>query len=293
MQKIKIITDSACDISKEMERDLDILVLSFPITVDDKSYMERIDFTPAEFYDILLSSPRIPVTSQITNLRFCEVYEKLFDEGYTEVVYVSINSKGSSTRDAAMMAIDMFYDARPEAKGIMNIHVVDSLNYTLAYGYPVIQAALKAQKGADIKEILAYLEDWFASVEIYFAPYTLEFVKKSGRVSCAAAFVGELIGLRPIISIIDGETKIVEKVRGDKSIIPALIKHAQKSRIPETPYCTVCGMIKEHGEELVVQATKKLGQPPELNGDVGAAIAINAGPKVVALIIKGPRRDAK
>ncbi len=293
MPKIKIMTDSACDIPQEIERDLDILILNFPITVDDKGYMEREDFTNTEFYDILNTSAKIPVTSQITSPRFCEAFESLYREGYTDVIYVCINSKGSSTRDAAVLAAGMFYEEHPDAKDTMNIHVVDSLNYTLAYGYPVIQAAMKAQKGAAPKEILAYLEDWFASVEIYFAPYTLQFAKKSGRISCAAAFVGELVGLRPIISIINGEMKIVEKVRGDKSIIPALLKHAQKSRIPETPYCIVYGQNKDQGDELSAQAQKKLGAAPELICEVGAAIAINAGPRVVALIVKGPRRDAQ
>ena len=273
MPKIKIMTDSACDIPQEIERDLDILILNFPITVDDKGYMEREDFTNTEFYDILNTSAKIPVTSQITSPRFCEAFESLYREGYTDVIYVCINSKGSSTRDAAVLAAGMFYEEHPDAKDAMNIHVVDSLNYTLAYGYPVIQAAMKAQKGAAPKEILA--------------------AKKSGRISCAAAFVGELVGLRPIISIINGEMKIVEKVRGDKSIIPALLKHAQKSRIPETPYCIVYGQNKDQGDELSAQAQKKLGAAPELICEVGAAIAINAGPRVVALIVKGPRRDAQ
>lgn len=290
MSKIKIITDSASDIPKELEQELDIKILSFPITVDDKSYLERIDFTYDEFYEILHQSQRIPVTSHIINLQFVEEFKAAFDEGCSDVILVTINSKGSNTFSAANMGKDMFFDEYPEAKDKINIYVIDSLNYTLAYGYPVIEAAKKAKKGVSAKEIAAYLNDWFCSTEIYFAPYTLEFVKKSGRVSCAAAFVGELIGLRPIISIIDGETKIVEKVRGDKSIIPAILKHASQHMIPETPYCVVCGENPQHGDELKQALTKKFGYEPEYCEKIGAAIALNAGPDVVAVILKGARR---
>ncbi|MDF2566781.1 MAG: domain protein DegV family, partial [Oscillospiraceae bacterium] len=170
MQKIKIITDSACDIPKEYEKELDIQIIPFSIAVDDKSYLERVDFTNQEFYDILESSPRIPVTAHITSVQFNEIFEKSYRDGYTDVILITINSKGSNTYDAALIGKDLFYQENQEAFSKINIHIIDSLNYTLAYGYPVIEAAKKVQKGASSDEIVAFLEDWFASVEIYFAP---------------------------------------------------------------------------------------------------------------------------
>ncbi|MDF2567048.1 MAG: hypothetical protein K0R90_504, partial [Oscillospiraceae bacterium] len=106
----------------------------------------------------------------------------------------------------------------------------------------------------------------------------------------AAAFVGELIGLRPIISFIDGETKIVEKVRGDKNIVPSLLKLAQKSMIPHTPYCVLYGSIDDYGQELAMEMEKKVGYKPVMNCNIGAAISINAGHKIVAVVVKGSKR---
>lgn len=289
-QKIKIVTDSACDIPKEEEAQYGIEILSFPVAVEDKSYMERVDFTNEEFYEILETCSSIPATSQVTHIRFEELFERTFEEGYTDLIYVSINGTGSNTYSNSLMARDNFYQNHPEAKDSLRLHLIDSKTYTIAYGYPVIQAAAKAAKGIDAEDIVAYLRDWFDSVEIYFAPYSLEFVKKSGRVSCAAAFVGELIGLRPIISIIDGKTQIVEKVRGDRNIIPTLLKYAEKRMVPKTEYCLVGGSLPERFEELQREASALLKYDPVRAVPVGAAIAINAGPKVVGIIVKGQKR---
>lgn len=289
-QKIKIVTDSACDITKEDEERYGIEILSFPVTVDGKGYMERVDFTNEEFYDILSTCQAIPATSQVTHIRFEELFERVYKEGYSDLIYVSINSTGSSTYENSIMAKNTFYEQYPDAKDTFCIHLVDSKTYTIAYGYPIIQAAVKAAKGMSAVDIVAYLEDWFDSVEIYFAPYTLEFVKKSGRVSCAAAFVGELIGLRPIISIIDGKTEIVEKVRGDKNIIPALLRHAEKHMVPKTEYCLVGGALPDRFEELKKETADRFKYDAAYSVPVGAAIAINAGPKVVGIIVKGQKR---
>lgn len=289
--RIKVMTDSACDIPQDIETELDIRILPFPVTVGETGYLERVDFTNHEFYDILCKTVKIPVTSQLTMMQFEEEFEKVMSDGYNELIYVSINGNGSATNSNAHMAARAFYENHPDKKGEFKIHIVNSKTYTTAYGYPVIETAKKVRKGVSSAEIIAYLEDWFDSVEIYFAPYTLEFVKKSGRVPVAAAFVGELIGLRPIISIIDGETKIVEKVRGDKAVIPALLKYALNSMTPQTPYLLVKGMLEPEADELYEKAKRKFGYPAEMNNYIGAAIAINAGPKIVGLIVKGKNRS--
>lgn len=289
--KIKIMTDSACDIPKEDEKALDIKILNFPITIGDVGYTERVDFTPHEFYNILMTSPTIPVTSQITQIGFLDAYNEVASQGYTELIYVPINSLGSNTMNSSLMARDEFYRKNPD--GGLKIHIIDSRAYSMAYGYPVMESAKKVNKGADSAEIIAYLEDWFACVEVYCAPYTLEFMKKSGRVSCAAAFVGELIGLRPIISFIDGVTKVEEKVRGNNAIIPTLLKYAKEHAIPETPYILLESLLPEESAEFAEQLKKAFGYDAVGSYPLGAAITINAGPKVIAVIIKGERRKQK
>lgn len=291
MNRIKIMTDSASDIPKNIEEELDIKILSFPITIGDESYLERIDFTTDEFYELLLKTPKIPVTSQITSIQFVDHFTEVYEAGYEEVIFVSINGKGSNTYNSALLAKDNFFEQNKKAEDNFKINIIDGKTYTIAYGYAVIEAAKKAQKGATSSEIIAFINDWVESVVVYFSPLKLDFAKKSGRISCAAAFVGELIGLKPIIRIMDGEMKIIEKVRGDKAVVPALIKHAEETMIPKTPYYLVKGKSEQEAIELFEQTKKKFSYPCIDNLPVGAAIAINAGPQVIGIIVKGQNRS--
>ena len=252
MRKIKIVTDSACDIPKELEERYQIRILPFSIIVGDQAYTERKDFTNEEFYQVLATSHRLPSTAQYTPMQFLDLYEEIWKEGYTDLIYVSINSKGSATYGNSLMAKKEFFEAHP----------------------------------ASPEEIVAYLEDWFSCCRIYFAPYSLEFVKKSGRVSCAAAFVGELMGLKPIISFVDGESKTVAKVRGDKAVIPAILKLAKERMIPHTPYCIIGGSVQENIEEMDAESRKLFGYGSSMTATAGAAISINAGHRIIGIIIK-------
>ena len=290
MQKIKIMTDSACDISPELEKELGIKIMCFPITVGDVGYRERISFSNNEFYEIMDSTPEFPLTAQITTFEFVDAYKELFEQGYTDIINVTISSSGSNTYNSALMAKDNFFEEYPQAIGKINIYIIDSLSYTAVYGYPITQAAIKANKGSSVEEILAYLEDWLSCGELHFASYTLEYVKKSGRLSAASAFVGELLGLRPLIKVVDGVSYVPKKVRGDKNIIPELVETCVTSMIPKTPYIILKGSIDEYPNELAKELTKRLGYPPVAFYQIGAAVSANAGHKVAGFVIKGKKR---
>ena len=293
MQKIKIMSDSACDISLEHEKEFNIDILCFPVTIDGVGYMERETLTNFEFYEHLKTCNDQPATSQITSFRFVEHFKKVYEQGYKELIYVSISSTGSNTYNASLMARDTFFEENPDAKDKFKIHIIDSLIYTAGYGYPLIEAAKKAKKGVSSDEILAYLNDWFSCVQIYFAPYTLEQVKRSGRVSCAAAFVGELLGLRPLIRFKDGKSEVMEKIRGNKNIIPKIVDIVTKKMIPQTPYVVIQGSVPQHAEDLSAMMTKKIGYPPEMISYVGSAVANNCGAEVVAIAFKANREADK
>lgn len=288
MQKIKILTDSTCDIPKEEEKRLGIKIMCFPVTVDGVSYRERQDFSNAEFYKMMDNAKEMPTTSQLTAYEILEMYKELYSEGWTDVIHVTISSTGSATYNNALSATQTFKEEVLSKDGPeMRIHVVDSKNYTGVYGYPVMQAALKAQKGATSDEIIDYLHEWLDRAEVHFVPMTLKYVKRSGRVTAAAAFAGELLGLRPLIKIVGGVSTVVEKIRGEKNIIPKLLADAEQYMTPQTPYLIVSGSDKTLPKILEQAMTEKFGYPPEYMVEIGAAIACNAGHNVVGFVIKG------
>ncbi len=288
MQKIKLITDTPSDIPPQFENGIEIL--SVPISIDGKEYLERKDFSPTEFYDIVGTCKEIPKTSHVPLVDFVECFERLFKEGYDHAIFVSIASKGSNTLNVARMAGDMFFSSHPEAKDKITLHFIDSKSYAYSYGYAVVKANAMARSGKSIDEILAFLGDWFSRLEIFFAVYNLDFAKKSGRISVAAAFAGELIGLRPVLSIIDGKIDIFDKVRGDKNVLPRLLKEVSSRISKGSEYVVLKGTVDAQADEMAALLTEKLGYPPAGIFHLGAAITINAGPSAIGIAFLGEKR---
>ena len=108
MSKIQIMTDSASDISYEDERRYAISVIPFPITIGNKTYISRVDFDNEEFYSLMAQYDEIPKTAQITPFQFIDIYLREAQAGVNDLILVLINSKGSSTYDNSIQAIDMF-----------------------------------------------------------------------------------------------------------------------------------------------------------------------------------------
>ena len=147
MQKIKIVTDSASDIPQEDLEALGIEMLSIPIAVDGKGYFERKSFSIEEFYDILDGASEIPVTSRIPEQDYFACYRGAMEKGYTHLINVTINASGSGVNAAAHMARDRFYADIPGARQKLEIHIVDSGTYSLAYGWPTMPRWPKADGG--------------------------------------------------------------------------------------------------------------------------------------------------
>lgn len=283
MSKIKILTDTASDIPLLQAENAGIDMLSFMLTVDGDSYQEQRDLSKEEFYEILEHSAELPSTSQITAFTFVETFRRYLDEGYTDVIYVSINANGSATYQNACNARDTLYEDYPGAKEKMRIHILDSGNYTMTYGYPVLQAKQMADEGKSADEILDYLHNWLENVGVYFLPMTLKFVKKSGRLTAAAAFAGELLGLRPLIRISHGVISVSEKVRGEKNIVSKMTDKICSVIQKDSPYIVIQGSSAEYADLVEAALTERLGYPPVDRTKIGSAVAINAGYDLTAV----------
>ena len=290
MDKIKFITDSASDIPDEMLAEYQIDMCNIPITVDGEGYYERKSFTTQEFYKLLGAADEIPVTSRVPMDDFLACYQKAWEQGHSHIIHVTLNAGGSGINASAQMARERFYQKTPEARDKIGIHIVDSRTYSFVYGYPVVQGAKMARAGKSAEEILAYIEDYFDRVEIYLGCYSLEYAKRSGRIGAAAAFVGDVLGLRPIISMIDGQTKTVDKVRGDKNLPARLLQLYLDNRAgKEGPVLIVRGELDAPVEELQALLREDLGRDVQ-DYYAGASIAINTGPKLIAVVCLGKRR---
>ena len=284
MAKIKIVTDSTSDIPKNLAQELGIEVLPLTLTANGNEYRDGVDITPQEFYEILETSEAIPTSSCVAPGLYTELYEKSYEEGYTDIILTSINSKGSSTYQGAVMSKQMFFEDHPDAVGKINIYNVDSGTYSMIYGLAVIEAARMANDGAAAREIVEHIENRVKDARGMFVPMNLKFVKKSGRVSAASAFVGDALGLKPVITFEDGESLVISKIRGEKKVVPELLSLVKSERKVGTPYMLVGGNNDEQFNKLRDMCTEVLGEPPILEYPVGCVIAINTGPNIIGII---------
>lgn len=283
-QKIKLMTDSVSDISKDRAEALGIHLLYMPISIEGKALREEIDFTKEEFYKMIDEAQEYPSTAQVTPFEIQEAYEQIAAEGYTDLIYTTIGAGGSGTYNNAVMAREQYYEDHPQSQ--MKIHLVDGRNYTATYGYAVVEAAKMLARGASVPELIDYMDDWARHAGLYFVPMTLKYVKRSGRVSAAAAFAGELLGLKPFCRICNCVSNVIQKVRGEQNIIPKMVEVVKADIQPHSPYIVMQGSDTKIAQEFGAALTKALGYPPECYWNIGAAICCNAGPHVVGFVIK-------
>lgn len=286
MCKIKIATDSTADIPKDLCEELDISVLPLTILAGENEYRDGVDITPAEFYKIIDASKQLPVSSQVASVLYSELFEETWKAGYTDLIQVTLNSKGSGTYQAAVLSRDLFYEEHPEAKEQLSIHIIDSKTYSMAYGIGVIEGAQLVQTGSSVEEVIAHIEEWLVHTRPVFIPLNLQCVKKSGRISPAAAFVGDVMGLKPLITFEDGEAKIIDKARGERKAISALVERCRKERRPDTNYAIVYGCNTEALDHLKEACAQIMDRPPIAEYQVGCVISINTGPNMIGILYR-------
>ena len=276
-------TDSASDISYADEQKYSISVIPFPITLGDKSYTSRVDFDNEQFFDLMTKYDEIPKTAQINPFEFTQIYLKQAQDGVTDLILVLINSKGSSTYNNSVQAIELFYEEYPEYRDVMHIHSLDGMGYNAIYGAPVVNAAKMKEEGSSAEEIIKYLTDILPRRQIYFGIYDLKYAAKSGRIPTAAAFVGTALNLKPVMKIFDSGITTAAKCRGERSLVERVAEMSIADMEPGTPYELVYGNDKMCLEDLRHIMVEKLGYEPEANYQIGAAVAANAGPRVVGV----------
>ncbi len=283
---IKLITDSAADVPKKEAEEYGIRVMPIPITVDGVTYREGVDFTSEEYYGILTSAKAIPTTAQITLVEFAEAFQEEIAQGNRHLICVTITSQGSGIYNAACLARKMVLEKQPAGGEEVTIDVVDSAAYTYVYGHAVVKAAKAAREGMDREGVLELLHRELTTYQVYFGLTNLDFAKKSGRITSTAAFVGEVLGFRPLLTIHNGETDTIQKVRGDHKLVSAMVERFQKQATGDgRGFYIVHARDKELAGELKKTLEKSTGRKCLGEYLIGASVTTNAGPTVFGVMV--------
>ncbi len=291
MEKIHIFTDSSSDIPSEEVEKHGIEIIPISITYRGRTFREYYDVTPQEYWKMLENDGESPSTAMINPTQFFDSYTRAFERGCTHVLGILINSGGSGTFQAALMAKSMFEE---EYGDKLHIELIDSKTYTYIYGHIVTLAAKMRDQGDSFDAILSVVKSRLNRVEAFLGVYTLKYLKKSGRVSGAAAFVGEALGLKPISHVYDSEVKVCDKVRGEKALVKGIIKNVKaRVRQPEkqTALLITGDVPPERIDETEELLIKECGFASVKRTLIGPSVLTNSGPNAVAVAFYGAPKE--
>lgn len=213
--KIKLICDSLCDIPEEIKQKEYVEIVPLTIIFENNEYLDNVDITNEQFYEMLRNSSELPKTSQITYLQFKSTFDKYIEEGY-DILCITGAAKSSGTFQSATLA-------KNDIEEKDRIHIFDTNNLSLGSAQYVIKATELIEDKLTVEAVVDGLEGIRDSVRLLFVPGSLEYLKRSGRVPASVAMVGNVLNIKPVFFFDDAQAKLIDKVRGTKKLSSKLI----------------------------------------------------------------------
>ncbi len=284
-----IVTDSTTDLSDEMAKQLGISVLPLSFTIGGKTYKNYLDareMSPKVFYSKLRQG-EMSSTTQLNPDDFYEEFEKAFKEG-KDVLYIGFSSGLSGTYQSSNIAKKDLEAKYPQRK----LYCVDSLAASMGQGLLVYTAVEKKNSGLSIDELKDWLDENILKLCLWFTVDDLHHLKRGGRVSAAAAIVGTMLGIKPVLHV-DNEGRLVpvSKVRGRKPALEALVAQIEKTGINPKSQT----MFISHGDciedaKYVEKIIKDKFKCKVFINEIGPVIGAHSGPGTIALFFFGAER---
>ena len=270
---IRIIIDSACDMPKTKADELNLDFLPLKTIFGDEEFLDGINISHEEFYKRLESSNVNPTTSQISPADYEDVYEDVKRKRDTAIV-ITLSSKVSGTYQSANIARDGYEDC---------IYIVDSENVTLGEQLLILYACQLRDLGLSVVEIVAALEDKKKNIHVVAALDTLEYLQRGGRISKTVAVAGNLLSIKPIIAIENGEVSLIAKARGTKNAqtqVTEAIKNYGDIDFSMPAAFVYSGLNDDHLQKYLKEATTSLNEQATTLpvSSIGSAIGTHAGP---------------
>ena len=280
---VRIITDSASDISQELAKELNITVLPLKVRFGEEEFLDGVTLSNRQFYERLIETDEIPKTSQITPFEYRNHFEKAVKAG-EQVICFTLSSGVSGSYQSACVAAQEFEG---------DVFVVDTQQFCISEAIIVERAVQMRDSGMDAAAVFEAIEVEKKDAHVLAIFNTLEYLKLGGRISAAAAFAGGLLSLKPVLTIEDGVVKILGKARGSRNGNNMLTEFAQKlGGIDfERPFCFgYTGFSDETLKKYIHDSARLYEDKIDVNNPdkfrihkVGATIGTYAGPGAIAV----------
>lgn len=271
---IRIIADSTCYLPKEYIDKYNVSIVSLNVLLNGKSYRET-DLENDWFYKEMSKSPSIPTSSQPSIDDFYKAIESQVKEGH-DIVGIFLSSDMSGTFSTSNLVKEMILEKYPNA----NIVMLDSRSNCMQAGYTILEAAKAAADNKSLDEVVSIAKSVIENSKFIFVPDTLDYLKKGGRIGGAAALFGSLLQIKPILTVTDGKTTVLTKVRTKKKAIDKIIDTVMEQNL-KSP---IKGLIVHHinceseGQELANKLQDKLGISNIKIQSIGPIIGLHVGP---------------
>ena len=274
MARIRVVTDSACDIPEEVARRLNIDIVSLSIRFGDEEFTDRLDLTPEAFWAKCKASKTLPETAAPSPGAFQAAYERAKADNCDGVIVLTLSALLSATNQSAVLGSEA-------VAGALAVRVIDTKAVSMAQGLLVIDVAELAATGADLDQLVAHAESLVAKVGVVAMLDTLEHLIKGGRVGGARALLGQVLSIKPLLELKDG---VVAEAGRQRTRSKALVAIAEvvKSHAPLKRLALVHGASSEVAalEALVADIDT---QTAIIVTDMGPVVGAHGGPGIIGL----------
>lgn len=268
MKKVKIIADSVSDMTLEEAEKLDIEIIPLTIIFDGIEYKDGIDITTDKLFQLMEETEGFPQTAQISPMNFYEKYQEYLSEDM-DLIVITMSSKLSGTYNSANIAKNDFSDKE--------IYIIDSMNVTAGEYLLVKYAAMLRDEGKSAREIYRELEETKNKIKCCVYLDTLDNLARSGRINKAVEFVGTMLRIKPVVTVIDGEIIPVAKERGEKRAIQYVINSLKNEKLRKKTKVCIGSCLEGKNAKSLKEACDTLGFAYEVV-EVGAVTASHIGP---------------
>ncbi len=279
MSKIALITDSTSDLSPEIIEKYNIQVLSFKIIYKDREYVDGIEITPEDVYDRL--KIEVPTTALPSLKDMHDLYKRLETEGYTHAIIVTLSSGLSGIHNAVTLVSQSYPNIQS--------YVYDSKSISLGEAYLVEECGKMIQAGKDFQEIIAAFPIMKKKMHLFFVVGTLEYLVKGGRIGRVVGTIGDILNIKPIISIgeSDGKYYTVDKVRGRKRSLKRLKEIGQNILAQNKCQISVMsGAAKAEGQQIAEEFARETNAISVCYGGAISPVAgVHSGPGLVGVLL--------
>ncbi len=290
MSNYKIVTDSTSDLSVQLIDELELHVIPMLFTVDGKDYLNTPDereLSSHDFYN-LLRAGKTSTTTQINSEIFKDEVRPYLEQDL-DVLYLGFSSGLSSTFNSVRIATAELKEEFPERKLV----VVDTLAASLGEGLLVYHAAMRKKEGLSLDETAAWVEENKLHLAHWFTVDDLNHLKRGGRVSGAAAFVGTMLNIKPVLHVDDeGHLIPVDKVRGRRKSLEELVAHMEKTAIKPSEQTVFIshGDALDDAKYVEKLVRERLGVQTVYINPIGPVIGTHSGPGTIALFFLAQKR---